>query len=706
MEQRRNINKEYIQDLKIEYPITFVKSATGTGKTTWLKNEIIKDFSRILVVSFRRTFAIDISRKLGFKNYLDGGNWVKHDKLVCSFEQLYKIQNQKFDLIIFDEIETILQNTTTKETSKNWLNDNQKCLIAFINNTKKVLCMDANLQEESIKTLMNVVKNNRPYEFIINNYKNTRGNVVIYDDKNELLKKMEKDTGNLVVITSSKIESETILWGNVLVINGSKDNSKVFKNFEEECDKYKHIVYTTSLLAGVECKNKKYKNVYAFVDKRIINPLNFIQMIYRFRYIENVYVFFENTGNKKYNLQTREQLRKRLKKELSHCDKCDKYNGETDGLEFYIHNDLMKGMYSNYYHKILCKNLTYNGWKIEYKNFEKEEEENKKKKKKKERNFLKELNIDKSLTKEVIYQLIEYSRILTKEEYESGWNNTEYEMTRYKLVRLFKIKPEFLDRKIINKYINKQYIYYNLRELFQKKQINFEENDLWTNGDDEDIEIDLNDTFQVKFEDLTIHNICCLLKTSKDVGSLVLEYLGKDFKLVYTKLNDDEIVENMKNKNEDYLYNIHSRKYLKYEWLKEICKLMGFKEMFDFETTITQEQKNTFLIRLWTNALKNKEDFEFVFEVNLNGIDELVKENNTRKLSEKLNSLLKKYGMSLNKKRVMRDGVRSYDWNLGWSGDCPKLIGDEAEKVPCIIPYRDFVLFNEADKNFFNSLMK
>jgi len=48
---------------------TFVKSDMGTCKTETLRDSITDKLPVIVVISFRRTFADEFSKKMGFKNY-------------------------------------------------------------------------------------------------------------------------------------------------------------------------------------------------------------------------------------------------------------------------------------------------------------------------------------------------------------------------------------------------------------------------------------------------------------------------------------------------------------------------------------------------------------------------------------------------------------------------------------------------------------
>lgn len=48
--------------------ITFIRSAMGTGKTKCLARQF-EDYDKVLVISFRKTFATDFSAKTNLKDY-------------------------------------------------------------------------------------------------------------------------------------------------------------------------------------------------------------------------------------------------------------------------------------------------------------------------------------------------------------------------------------------------------------------------------------------------------------------------------------------------------------------------------------------------------------------------------------------------------------------------------------------------------------
>ena len=107
-----------------------IKSPYDTGKTQYLK-EVMKKYDpkRVLWVSYRKTLTYDIAgnfKQFNFETYLDDESCTA-DRLIVQIESLKKIQNKfdegddvaSYDLIIIDEIESILNQFSSTTTFKN-----------------------------------------------------------------------------------------------------------------------------------------------------------------------------------------------------------------------------------------------------------------------------------------------------------------------------------------------------------------------------------------------------------------------------------------------------------------------------------------------------------------------------------------------------------------------------------------------------------
>ena len=109
-----------------------IRSPYDTGKTQLLKS-IITEYNqkKILFISYRISLSIDLMnnfKHLNFKSYLD--NDYDSDRLIIQIESLIKLSNndfideyteqiKKYDLIIIDECESVLNQFNSSLTFKN-----------------------------------------------------------------------------------------------------------------------------------------------------------------------------------------------------------------------------------------------------------------------------------------------------------------------------------------------------------------------------------------------------------------------------------------------------------------------------------------------------------------------------------------------------------------------------------------------------------
>jgi hypothetical protein len=126
-----------------------IKSHLGTGKTVSISNIIQKGgYKRILVVSPRKSYTHAQSGSLdGFVSYLDHiyGDLAHVSHLIIQVESLHRIGNgfQKYDLVILDEIESILNQLHSIKTNAGNLITNHEVLSMAVSTASNVVLSDA-----------------------------------------------------------------------------------------------------------------------------------------------------------------------------------------------------------------------------------------------------------------------------------------------------------------------------------------------------------------------------------------------------------------------------------------------------------------------------------------------------------------------------------------------------------------------------------
>jgi hypothetical protein len=241
----------------------------------------------ILVVSPRISFSEHMLTELykvdkTIKNYLNVDDLNKYKKsLIISVESLYKLDfNNKYDIIILDEIESIL-NQFSSTTCKN-KNNSFNMLLQFINSSNKIIYADAFINSRTYEFLNNFQEDKT---LIINDVFNNEKTVNIYNDEDKIINKMldELKQGKKIYAhyTSctkgqqvlNKIIKEEILNLNDTLYYSSNEtikegeeltNNDKLNNINEEWGKVKYISSTSSLTVGNSYTKKDIEGVYIF----------------------------------------------------------------------------------------------------------------------------------------------------------------------------------------------------------------------------------------------------------------------------------------------------------------------------------------------------------------------------------------------------------------------------------------------------------
>lgn len=141
-----------------------IKSAMGTGKTSRIKDYIIENnVRRIIILSPRQIFAQNLTNDLNklfpnhqdkFKSYLNintPNELCKADRLIIQMESLFKLNYnfQPYDLLIMDESESNLKQFSSRQTMK-MIKGCVKIFEQLLQTSGRVICADAFLTQRTI----------------------------------------------------------------------------------------------------------------------------------------------------------------------------------------------------------------------------------------------------------------------------------------------------------------------------------------------------------------------------------------------------------------------------------------------------------------------------------------------------------------------------------------------------------------------------
>ena len=106
---------------------------------------------RIVVISARIQQAhtsMALYKEFGSKLYSDT---VNANFFICQYESQYRFYgSQKWDMVIVDEIRSVLNQGTSTKTNKQNLKMNNDCIRMFMKNAEKTVLLDAHLEYDSM----------------------------------------------------------------------------------------------------------------------------------------------------------------------------------------------------------------------------------------------------------------------------------------------------------------------------------------------------------------------------------------------------------------------------------------------------------------------------------------------------------------------------------------------------------------------------
>jgi len=296
-------NEKYISvDINklLKYNYIFLKSPTGTGKTTLLKN-IIETINskKIISITSRVNLAGEHMKTLDLSFYLDlrVDDFKYCDNLVIQLESLKKCNYKLFKngIVILDEVNSLLSHLRSP-TLNNKRKDIYMYLIELIKNAKYVICLDADLSDWNIKFLEEIKQTN--YIVYHNTIQNKLNNIAtFYKCPQSVIDIMEKQIKNrkyfIACFDSLRKMNKVIEY--LSKIGNKKEwliySSEIDYNLIDTKDWIdKYVFFTPSIIYGIDY-NYKEIDVFCFVYKNHLNPLQIYQMISRARKQKNVHIY-------------------------------------------------------------------------------------------------------------------------------------------------------------------------------------------------------------------------------------------------------------------------------------------------------------------------------------------------------------------------------------------------------------------------------
>lgn len=284
-----------------------IKSPYDTGKTQLL-TKIFKKYKqeRILFLSYRKTLTSDLMYsfdEFGFKDYRDA-NCKETNKLIIQLESINKIKPSflfvdeefeipKYDLIIIDEVESILQQYNS-ETFKGESKSAFEFIDAIIKNSNKLITLDGDLSfrgfnyikcfGSSINIINPVKKNLRKFHLIDNENAFHISITSALDDKKKIV--IVSQTSNMcdslfVFIKQKYKDIKMAVYTGSTNDKDKTELSNVLKNWVE----LDVLIYSPTIESGVNFDIPHFDKIFGVVSSGCNSQRAFCQMLSRVRKI-------------------------------------------------------------------------------------------------------------------------------------------------------------------------------------------------------------------------------------------------------------------------------------------------------------------------------------------------------------------------------------------------------------------------------------
>ncbi len=180
---------------------TVVIAGVGEGKTTAAKKvtDTYGPDSRILFVTTRISHSYSLLQQFGdFAHYKEDAKFYNSNRVIIQYESLHRLVGcRRFDLIIIDEVRSVLQTALQRVTNGNNIGVNIKILRALMDEAGWTLCMGADVECDGMVPgfLLSVY---RPSEIEVSRYKNfkIRRHLHFLRDRNTFLSNVSRHLGN------------------------------------------------------------------------------------------------------------------------------------------------------------------------------------------------------------------------------------------------------------------------------------------------------------------------------------------------------------------------------------------------------------------------------------------------------------------------------------------------------------------------------
>lgn len=292
----QELNQKFLESFEhVKEKVISISAPMGSGKTYQIEKFIEKNYKYkyILFVTCRRGMARSLKGRLNFyETYTDK---VNQPRQLHQYESLHKVRRNFYDLIVIDEIRSMLNSAVCMETNRHNITTNMETLQEICTYADQVICADADLY---IDGAVSEFYRNTFKESDIHHIKHTTGVVELHHKfagEMKFIDMMQTDLrdGKKIMLccgSATKLKALAILAEEIVtedkvgIYYADCPKQKEIEEVTHYWDQYQFIGFTSTITVSVDYQNP-VDTVYIFPDSRTCSPRDMNQMRARARNI-------------------------------------------------------------------------------------------------------------------------------------------------------------------------------------------------------------------------------------------------------------------------------------------------------------------------------------------------------------------------------------------------------------------------------------
>lgn len=229
------------------------------------------------------------------------------DKYITQIDSLYKIGNEKYDLLVMDEVTYTLEHLVTFVKYKKRCNDT---LERLIKETNKVIVADALIDQNYINYFKLLGRENDIISYYYTHQPYLDKTYTMVKNEAELRYQIMEalERGEKIVVPTNieafafslkELITNTYPDKKIKLYTGKNKDEQEHDNIIKEWDQLDCLIYSPTIVCGISYVGNNFNKIFAYFSKSSCGPTLAVQMLFRCRAITTMIICVEGKFNTK-----------------------------------------------------------------------------------------------------------------------------------------------------------------------------------------------------------------------------------------------------------------------------------------------------------------------------------------------------------------------------------------------------------------------